>query len=109
MTGHEAAEVRRVADGLKARLDHLDAIDGKEKDAGLKTYQVVSGYNKLLSLSVVEALCAQELNQADISLIHKTQLLERLTAIRKTFDKQRKDKENAANKAVGRFSLPRSL
>ncbi|KAI0758318.1 tRNA synthetases class II (A)-domain-containing protein [Irpex lacteus] len=81
VTGHEAAEVRRVADGLKARLDHLDAIDGKEKDAGLKTYQV-------------------ELNQADISLIHKTQLLDRLTTIRKTFDKQRKDKENAANKAA---------
>jgi hypothetical protein len=45
-------------------------------------------------------LALQELNQADISLIHKTELLERLTTIRKAFDKQRKDKENAANKAV---------
>ena len=41
VTGHEAAEVWRVADSLKARLDYLDTIDGKEKDAGLKTYQVV--------------------------------------------------------------------
>ncbi len=54
VTGHEAAEVRRVADGLKARLDHLDAIDGKEKDAGLKTYQVVSGHNKFLSLLMLK-------------------------------------------------------
>ncbi|KAI0087926.1 tRNA synthetases class II (A)-domain-containing protein [Irpex rosettiformis] len=81
VTGHEAAEVRRVADDLKIRLDHLDAIDGKEKDAGLKAYQV-------------------ELNQADISLINKTQLLERLNAIRKAFDKRRKDKENSTNKAA---------
>lgn len=41
VTGHEAAEVRRVADGLTARLDQLDAMDGKEKDAGLKAYNVV--------------------------------------------------------------------
>lgn len=41
VTGYEAAEVRRVADGLAARLDQLDAMDGKEKDAGLKAYNVV--------------------------------------------------------------------
>lgn len=41
VTGNEAAEVRRVADGLKARLDQLEAMQGKEKDAGLKAYQVV--------------------------------------------------------------------
>ena len=33
-------------------------------------------------------------------MIQKTQLSERLTTIRKAFDKQKKDKENAANKAV---------
>lgn len=42
----------------------------------------------------------QQLNQADISLLHKTELVERLTAIRKAFEKQKKDKETAANKAV---------
>jgi alanyl-tRNA synthetase len=41
VTGHEAAEVRRIADGLKARLDQLEAMEGKEKDVGLKAYQVV--------------------------------------------------------------------
>lgn len=41
VTGHEAAEVRRVADSLKVRLDQLEAMDGKEKDTGLKAYQVV--------------------------------------------------------------------
>jgi alanyl-tRNA synthetase len=41
VTGHEAAAVRRVADSLKARLAQLDAMDGKEKDTGLKAYQVV--------------------------------------------------------------------
>ena len=42
VTGNEAAEVRRVADGLSARLDQLDAMEGKEKDTGLKAFQVVS-------------------------------------------------------------------
>lgn len=42
----------------------------------------------------------QELNQADISLVFKTELLDRLGAVRKAFEKQRKDKETAANKAV---------
>lgn len=81
VTGHEAAEVRRVAGTLRERLEQLDAMNGKEKDAGLKVYQV-------------------ELNQADISLIHKTELSERLTAIRKAFEKQKKDREQAANKAA---------
>lgn len=42
VTGHEAAEVRRMAGALKSRLDHLEAFDGQEKDAGLKAYNVVS-------------------------------------------------------------------
>ncbi|KIP06586.1 hypothetical protein PHLGIDRAFT_128168 [Phlebiopsis gigantea 11061_1 CR5-6] len=79
VTGYEAAEVRRTADSLKTRLDQLEAMEGKEKDAGLKAYQV-------------------ELNQADISLIFKTQLTERLGVVRKAFEKQKKDKETAANK-----------
>lgn len=41
VTGNEAAEVRRVADNLQARLAQLEATQGKEKDAGLKAYQVV--------------------------------------------------------------------
>lgn len=41
VTGHEATEVRRVADAFKTRLDQLEAMQGKEKDVGLKAYQVV--------------------------------------------------------------------
>ena len=33
-------------------------------------------------------------------MIFKTQLLEQLGAVRKAFEKQKKDKETAANKAV---------
>ncbi|KAI0793268.1 tRNA synthetases class II (A)-domain-containing protein [Abortiporus biennis] len=81
VTGTQAAEVRRSADLLTSRLDYLDSIDGKEKDTGLKTYTV-------------------ELNQADISLIKKGELRDRLASIRKTFDKQVKEKEAAASKAA---------
>jgi alanyl-tRNA synthetase len=42
VTGHEAAEARRVANNLRARLDQLEAASGQEKDVGLKAYTVVS-------------------------------------------------------------------
>jgi hypothetical protein len=42
----------------------------------------------------------QELNQADISVIRKAELKERLASVRKAFDKQIKDKEMVANKEV---------
>lgn len=41
VTGHEAAEAHRTADALAARLDRLEAMTGSEKDAGLKSFQVV--------------------------------------------------------------------
>jgi alanyl-tRNA synthetase len=41
VTAHEAEEVKRVANSLRARLDRLEAMSGKEKDAGLKTFSVV--------------------------------------------------------------------
>lgn len=44
VTGHEAAEVRRIADTLEVKLDHLEALGGKDKDVGLKAYSVVSLY-----------------------------------------------------------------
>lgn len=105
VTGNEAVEVRRVADGLHARLDQLDAMGGKEKDAGLKAYQVVRMILFICSYPIDNV--AQELNQADISVIKKAELVERLAHIRKAFDKQRKDKEAAANKAVSISSHPR--
>jgi len=81
VTGHEAAEARRVGDGLKSKLDHIDSLQGKDKDAGLKVFTV-------------------ELNQADISLLQKNELRERLGAVRKAFDKETKEREAAANKAA---------
>ncbi|GBE81242.1 Alanine--tRNA ligase [Sparassis crispa] len=81
VTGQEAAEARRSADALTAKLDQLEAMDGHEKDTGLKAYTV-------------------ELGQSDISLLRKTELRDRLGAIRKAFDKQIKEREAIANKAA---------
>lgn len=81
VTGHEAVEARRVAEGLVAKLDRLDNSSGKEKDFGLKAFTV-------------------ELNQADISTLVKTELRDKLVAIRKAFDKEVKEKEAASSKAA---------
>ncbi|TCD59798.1 Alanine--tRNA ligase [Steccherinum ochraceum] len=82
VTGHEAAEARRVAEGLVAKLDRLQKSTGKEKDAGLKAFTV-------------------ELNQADISTLVKNDLREKLATIRKVFDKEIKEKEAASSKNAG--------
>lgn len=50
-------------------------------------------------------LVVQELNQADISIIKKSELKDRLAAIRKAHDKQIKDRETQANKNVSRHLL----
>ncbi|KAJ7782975.1 tRNA synthetases class II (A)-domain-containing protein [Mycena metata] len=79
VTGHEAQDVTRVAQALKTRLDQLELLTDQEKDSALKTLGV-------------------ELGQADISVVHKAELKERLAVVRKTFDKQNKEKEAAVNK-----------
>ncbi|KAF9481569.1 hypothetical protein BDN70DRAFT_876232 [Pholiota conissans] len=79
VTGHEAHDVTRAAQLLSEKLDGLEASSGKAKDAGLKAFTV-------------------ELNQADISIIKKSELKDRLAAIRKAHDKQIKDRETQANK-----------
>lgn len=71
----------RLADDLKSRLDKIELLSGKEKDTQLKAYTI-------------------ELGQADFSAVRKTELKERATALRKAFDKEVKDKETAATKAV---------
>ncbi|OAX38373.1 hypothetical protein K503DRAFT_800484 [Rhizopogon vinicolor AM-OR11-026] len=81
VTGEEAHEASRVANALKVRLEQLESTEGKEKDAGLKTLSV-------------------ELGQADISVLLKAELKDRLAAVRKALDKQTKEKENAMNKAA---------
>jgi alanyl-tRNA synthetase len=81
VTGHEAAEVTRLADDLKSRLDRIEQLNGKEKDVQLKAYTI-------------------ELGQADFSASRKAELKERATALRKAFDKEVKDKEASATKVV---------
>jgi alanyl-tRNA synthetase len=43
---------------------------------------------------------SQELSQADISVLKKAELKDRLGVIRKTFDKEIKDREALTNKIV---------
>ncbi len=44
VTGNEANEVSRIASDFKTRLDLLDSMTGKEKDAGMKALGVVSNF-----------------------------------------------------------------
>ncbi|VDB83449.1 unnamed protein product [Peniophora sp. CBMAI 1063] len=69
VTGHEAASVTRTADTLESRLVSAENAVGKAKDAALKTLQV-------------------ELGQADISLIRKNALRDKLASVREAFDKE---------------------
>lgn len=75
-----------------------------EEDAALKAYTVVrvSSSSRLCSCSHNPDTIAplQQLRQADISLLKKSELGDRLAIIRKLFDKYLKDKEATANKAV---------
>lgn len=41
VTGYEAQEVTRVAQALEDKLNQAEALDGKAKDAALKTLTVV--------------------------------------------------------------------
>ncbi|THH02716.1 hypothetical protein EW145_g6718 [Phellinidium pouzarii] len=79
VTGHEAADVSRQAKTLTASLDQIEKATGKEKDAMLKAFSV-------------------ELGQADISVIRKIDLRDRLAGMRKAFDKQTKEREQALQK-----------
>ncbi|KIL68962.1 hypothetical protein M378DRAFT_71103 [Amanita muscaria Koide BX008] len=79
VTGHEAQEVTRLAQRFTERLDRADSLSGKEKDLALRSLTV-------------------ELGQANISILKKAELKERLASIRKAFDKQVKEIEAAANK-----------
>ncbi|KAJ2922012.1 hypothetical protein H1R20_g15075, partial [Candolleomyces eurysporus] len=79
VTGHEAQEVTRQAESFQERLSQLEGLDGKSKDAALKTLTV-------------------ELGRSDISVLRKAELKDKLNAVRKALDKETKEKEAAANK-----------
>ncbi|KAH9850281.1 tRNA synthetases class II (A)-domain-containing protein [Lenzites betulinus] len=81
VTGHEAAEARRLGDSLTAQLNRIETLPDAEKDAALKAYTV-------------------QIGQVDIALLKKNELRDRLASVRKAFDKYLKDKEASANKAA---------
>ncbi|KAH9972402.1 tRNA synthetases class II (A)-domain-containing protein [Lactifluus volemus] len=81
VTGHEAQDVSRIADTFEARIKQTEQLTGKAMDTALKTLSV-------------------ELGQADISLLRKSDMRDRLTVLRKAFDKETKEKEATANKAA---------
>ncbi|KAF8629235.1 hypothetical protein AX17_005815 [Amanita inopinata Kibby_2008] len=86
VTGHEAQAVMRAAQQMKDRLDQAEQLSGKAKDIALKVLTV-------------------ELGQANISVIKKAELKDRLATVRKSFDKYIKEKEAIAHKqAVEDFS-----
>lgn len=49
---------------------------------------------------ILTGSAAQELNQADISVLRKAELKERFAKARKAFDDENKAREKAANKIV---------
>lgn len=104
VTGQEAHDVTQLADTFRDRLNNLERLSGKEKDANLKAFAVVRNFPTQIVHCITHQIL-QELGQAEISVTRKADLKERLAAIRKAFDKQVKEKEAAANKEVA--MLPR--
>ena len=99
VTGHEAHDVTRLAQSLGEKLDILEVSTGKTKDSGLKAFSVVRPIHSP-SARTITYTSPQELGQADISVLKKAQLKDRLAAVRKAHDKQIKDREAQANKNV---------
>ncbi|KAJ3931584.1 MAG: tRNA synthetases class II (A)-domain-containing protein [Lentinula lateritia] len=81
VTGYEAQEMNRLAQDFKFRIDQVSHLSDKEQDAALKALSV-------------------ELGQVDISVIQKAEMKERLGKMRKSFDKQVKEKEATLAKAA---------
>jgi len=102
VTGHEAHEVTRVAHSLSEKLSTIEGSAGKAKDAALKAMTVVRFYHAFFFFFTwIKLYLSQELNQADISVLKKAELRDRLATIRKAFDKDIKDREILANRTVG--------
>lgn len=101
VTGHEAHDVVRQAETFKSRLQQVEQSSGKAKDAGLKELSVVC--LRLMNRCGVAHLYFKEIGQADISILVKSELKDRLTTLRKAFDKEVKEKEAATSKAVRHY------
>ncbi len=106
VTGHEAQDVTRVADTFEARIKQVELFNGKAKDVALKALGVVRSPPNSNDRPETDRHALQELGQADISLLRKSTMRDRLTGLRKAFDKEVKEKETAANKAVCDKMIP---
>ncbi|KLO11725.1 hypothetical protein SCHPADRAFT_998656 [Schizopora paradoxa] len=80
VTGSDASDVTRQANALSSRLDSIDKLVGKQKDAEMKDFGV-------------------RLNTADISVLRKSELRDRLAVMKKAFDKETKERETTVQKA----------
>lgn len=81
VTGHEAQDALRLAKYLEERIQRANGLSRKEKDPTLKELSI-------------------ELGQADISVLKKAELRDKLAAIKKAFDKETKEREVILNKAA---------
>jgi len=81
VTGHEAADVERIAGDLRAELATILHLKGKEKDNAMKQFSV-------------------KINQADISVLRKAEIKDQLAKSQKAFIEENKAREKAANKAA---------
>ena len=79
VTGHEAHDVSRKAAEFERRLDRIQELRGKEKEAAMKPYLVVSV--SLPGRCDTADLEMKELGQSGISLIKKHRLKERFDKI----------------------------
>jgi len=82
VTGTEAREASRVASSLEQELDLIDRKTGRHKDTAIKGFSVT-------------------LAAADISLLKKIQLKDRLSVMRKAYDSEIKVVEAAVIKKGG--------
>jgi alanyl-tRNA synthetase len=98
VTGHEAADVESVARQLGSELDAIERLSGKEKETAMKQYTVVSWL--LLHDQEHASTSPQKINQADISVLRKATLKDRLAKLQKAFSDEAKLREKAAIKLV---------
>lgn len=104
VTGHEAQDALRLAKYLEERIQRANGLSRKEKDPTLKELSIVRTSFLPFDLFIYE-ICAyfslfKELGQADISVLKKAELRDKLAAIKKAFDKETKEREVILNKAV---------
>ena len=108
VTGHEAHEVSRQAIEFERKLERIESLQGKEKDAAMKPFLTVRSHLTLADGSFMACnrniADVQELGQSGISLIKKSQLKAKFEKMQKELLAQQKAKLAADQKMV--FTFP---